>query len=339
MEKETSNCIPKKRIIREAPCVKRLNFDFIDEDFFNLYIENISNFINGIDYFMFLNKENDVNYDYIASKKDRFEDIIIKLYKDRSTEDYCQETVTSLIQIYNERFFKLIEFSHKNNIYFNYCSFSVYNKTFDIRYSEFNNHFIETEKLDFLKSEYKHILKIHQRLKNSAYLDDRMMNIIKNSKLKKIEFLEESLKNSNIEIKIFKNDLPSINHFHIEFIENKTDKLIINTPSIDIKKAFTSGNYLGQPTNDAANELFDYLIQYYRPEDNSSIKFINILHYLKNDANKDLYIFKVKQSEFKKIIQAKMGIEIKKFAKSERYIEAEKPILSALERSFQKNKG
>jgi hypothetical protein len=97
-------------------------------------------------------------------------------------------------------------------------------------------------------------------------------------------------------------------------------------------------NYLGQPTNDAANELFEYFIQYYRPEEKSSIKFINILHYLKNDANKDLYIFKVEQSDFKKIIQAKIGIEIRKFAKSERYIEVEKPILNSLERSFHKNK-
>jgi hypothetical protein len=98
-------------------------------------------------------------------------------------------------------------------------------------------------------------------------------------------------------------------------------------------------NYLGQPTNDKASELFEYLVQYYRPDDKSSIKFINILHYLKNDANKDLYIFKVKQLEFKKIIRAKIGIEIKKFAKSERYIEVEKPILNSLERGFQKNKG
>lgn len=101
----------------------------------------------------------------------------------------------------------------------------------------------------------------------------------------------------------------------------------------------SKNNYLGQPTNEAANQLFEYFMQYYRPDEKSSIKFINILHYLKNDANKDLYIFKVEQSEFKKIIQAKKGIEIKKFAKSERYIEVEKPILNSLERSFQKNKG
>jgi hypothetical protein len=338
MEKKTSNCIPKKLILSETPCVKSLNFDFIDEDFFNLYIENISNFIYGIDYFMFLNKEKDVNYDR-ASQNNRFEDIIIKLYKDRSTENFCQETVTQLIQIYNERFFKLIEFSHKNNIYFKYCSFSVYSKTFGIRYSEFNNQFIETEKLDFLKSEYKHILKTHQLLKNSAYLDDRMMNIIKKSKLKKIEFIEESLKNSNIEIKIFKNDLPSINHFHVEFIENKTDNLKINIPTIDLKNAFTSGNYLGQPTNEKANELFDFLIQYYRPDEKTSVKFVNILHYLKNDANKDLYIFNIKQPEFKEIIQTKFKIEIKKFAKSERYHDDEKSILNTLEGSFRNKKG
>ncbi|WP_395049150.1 hypothetical protein [Flavobacterium sp.] len=134
-------------------------------------------------------------------------------------------------------------------------------------------------------------------------------------------------------------DYPIFKKLHRElYPEYYAPKLEKEEGEFSIARA-TENNYLGQPTNDAANELFEYFIQYYRPEDKSSIKFINILHYLKNDANKDLYIFKVKQAEFKKIIQAKIGIEIKKFAKSERYFEAEKPILNSLERSFKKDKG
>ncbi len=95
-------------------------------------------------------------------------------------------------------------------------------------------------------------------------------------------------------------------------------------------------DYLGQASNENANSLFRFLIEYYRPEEKTSVKFVNILHFLKNDANKDLFIFKIKQMDFKKMILERAGIEIKKFAKSERYNEEEKPILNSLELTFRK---
>ena len=32
-------------------------------------------------------------------------------------------------------------------------------------------------------------------------------------------------------------------------------------------------SYLGQPTNDKANDLFEFLIQYYRPDEKTSVKY------------------------------------------------------------------
>jgi hypothetical protein len=105
----------------------------------------------------------------------------------------------------------------------------------------------------------------------------------------------------------------------------------------DLKEETTSENmYLGQASNENANKLFSFLMEYYRPEEKTSVKFVNILHFLKNDTDKDLFIFKVKQIDFKKMILEKAGIEIKKFAKSERYNEDEKPILNTLEHTFRK---
>lgn len=105
-----------------------------------------------------------------------------------------------------------------------------------------------------------------------------------------------------------------------------------------IEENTTDKNYLGKASNEKADKLFDFLIQYYRPDEKTSVKFINILHYLKNDANKELYIFKVKQTDFKEIIKRKVKIEINKFAKSERYCEDERPILDSLESSFRREK-
>lgn len=96
--------------------------------------------------------------------------------------------------------------------------------------------------------------------------------------------------------------------------------------------------YLGQSTNENANNLFDYLIKFYRPAEQTIVKYVNILHFLKNDAEKKHFIFTVKQDAYKTLVKEKTGIEIKKFAKSEQYNEIEKPIFHALEDTFIKKK-
>lgn len=124
-------------------------------------------------------------------------------------------------------------------------------------------------------------------------------------------------------------------------IENSIEQSRVNTENKDllaIGPEAPKNGYLGYPTNENANRLFDYLIEYYRPGEKTSVKYVNILHYLKKDAKKDLYIFNVKQLDFKQLIISKIGIEIKKFEISEQYSEVEKHILNSLETSFRKKK-
>ncbi|MDR6764472.1 hypothetical protein J2Y38_004705 [Flavobacterium sp. 2755] len=98
----------------------------------------------------------------------------------------------------------------------------------------------------------------------------------------------------------------------------------------------TEDTYLGQPTNTKGNQFFEFLVENYRPSQKTTVKYVNILHFLKKDADKKSFIFNLKQEEYKLLIKTRIGIEIKKFAKSERYDEVEKPILFALENSFLK---
>lgn len=110
-----------------------------------------------------------------------------------------------------------------------------------------------------------------------------------------------------------------------------------NAPALNSDTAPTE-KYLGQPTNKKANDFFDFLIEYYRPEDKTQIKYVNILHYLKNDADKEHFIFKVKQADYKILVENKTGIKISKFDTSVKYPEEEKPIFHSLENTFLKNK-
>lgn len=93
------------------------------------------------------------------------------------------------------------------------------------------------------------------------------------------------------------------------------------------------------PINENASKLFEWFVEYYRPDQKKSVKFINILHYFKNDANKEIYTFDLTQLEYKEMIKKKFDINITKFAKSEQYLEVEKPILKSKERNFIKSRG
>jgi hypothetical protein len=120
----------------------------------------------------------------------------------------------------------------------------------------------------------------------------------------------------------------------VEYIENWiNDKKEINQTEV----AILINDYLGQPTNDKANEFFEFLIENYRPDEKTKVKFVNILHFLKNDADKKHFIFKVKQNEYKKMIENK-GIKISKFEKSANYEDVEKHIFRSLETTFLKTK-
>jgi hypothetical protein len=127
------------------------------------------------------------------------------------------------------------------------------------------------------------------------------------------------------------------NDIEVRSIEqNTTQQRQTELASTDLSDTKTlAPKYLGQPTNENANNFFDFLIEYYRPEETTQIKYVNILHYLKNDADKIHFIFNIKQNDYQEMIKSK-GINISKFSKSAKYEEVEKPIFYSLENTFLK---
>lgn len=156
-----------------------------------------------------------------------------------------------------------------------------------------------------------------EQFDNLGYNDHKEMTI----KIQDFQFcIEEIIKTENSKV---------ISQYN--FIPGSKEQNLIETTTKE-------NSYLGQPTNDKANDLFEFLIQFYRPDEKTSVKYVNILHYLKKDSRKELYVFKVKQEDYKKIIKEKEGVLISKFQKSEKYNEEEKHILNTLETTFRNQK-
>lgn len=240
-----------------------------------------------------------------------------------------------LVQFINLTFEKLFLFSHENNIFFNKCSYTVYESTFENRFKDYKITFVDCNVIDFAKQEIEVLVNTTDFI--ITYFDKTNQKRNIDSFNKKIEFLQLILSDKNITTQIVKkSDLLDLFVNKVSFKQNEPQQP--EPESIDLSDTTATEEYLGQSTNENANEFFDFLIQYYRSEDKTQIKYVNILHYLKNDADKKHFIFKVKQSEYKILVNEKTGIDIKKFQKSERYTEEEKPIFHKLENTFLKNK-
>lgn len=102
----------------------------------------------------------------------------------------------------------------------------------------------------------------------------------------------------------------------------------------DIIKDDLSNSYRGEEANKLASELFDFLCKHYKKDKHTSVKYINILHYLRNDVDKRKYIFNLNQTRYRELIKKVANVNITKFSKSEKYDESERPILDELEMSF-----
>jgi hypothetical protein len=129
------------------------------------------------------------------------------------------------------------------------------------------------------------------------------------------------------------------NLIDVSFITQTIDNLSFN----DFEKKYESkeidlgvnDHYLGEATNKEAYKLFEFLCEYYMRDKKTSVKYINILHYLKNDVDKKIYIFHLTQEKYRVLIFEKTRTTISKFSKSEKYDEVEKPILDALVNTFE----
>lgn len=282
--------------------------------------------------------------DYYSKSYDRIELLIKKfLIKRHSQKKAFIKPINAVIQY--------LEFDFKSkHIVFNHEMLNKLSLDFYNRHSEYSSdatkEILENEiKIEFDKIK---LSELPENYNYSKFIKDiALIEVVKEFSrlirvnLRLLTMFYEGNKLEEFEIREYQNllldDYPIFKKLHRElYPDYYMYKLENDDKGLGIQLK-TEINYLGQPINDKASELFEFLIQYYRPDEISSVKYINILHYLKKDANKELYIFKVNQKKFKKMIIENVGIEIKKFAKSERYSEDEKPLLNSLERSFRKN--
>lgn len=271
------------------------------------------------------------------------------------------------------RYYDKMEFIIKKYLIINYNNKKSFNKIFNelsikvVDYKETKyKHILEDKTLNDL---YKTFLN-----KNEIYFTDAINEIFSNEIKKEFELLTKSdksitysfrnliidfaildviseikrLLSNNSRIIELAYELNRFDLFEIRYyagisIENYPVYLLLSDikyPKENIDKNLINQNlYLGQPSNSKANSLFDFLVENYRPNEKTNIKFINILHFLKKDVDKNIYIYNLKQKEYLELVKNKFQITIKKFAKSESYHEKEKPILSSLESSFRALRG
>jgi hypothetical protein len=94
----------------------------------------------------------------------------------------------------NLSFEKLFLFSHENNIFFKECSFTVYESTFESRFTEYKKTYVDTKLIDFASLEVPYLTH------NTSSILFRMLNKINRKRVsdsteKKFEFLTNKFKN------------------------------------------------------------------------------------------------------------------------------------------------
>lgn len=205
------------------------NYDFIVKDEFYNYVNQLHEFFTQLlVYFQAKSNNKLIAFEYYRHE----EDLINELYKEENIKNGNYKNETLAVKTFNERFFKTFEFSHKNELYYDWCSLHVYKKTLDHRYKDYNQRFVDTDEIEFMIEEYKKILYIYKYLDIVQFIDDRNKKIINKSKNQKNEFLLNFFKNKNIQVNIFHNELDRLELFHIEYKE--IEELVNNKELLDL---------------------------------------------------------------------------------------------------------
>jgi hypothetical protein len=123
--------------------------------------------------------------------------IDIKLSGGKETEKFY-----SYKEIISENLKNLIEVSHKNNIYFWCCTSLTYKNTLEDRWKKFENEFIDVEKIDFIKSDYKGLITLTNYYKNSSFWNKKVLQLLASSFEKKIQYLDDILSEFGIKASV-----------------------------------------------------------------------------------------------------------------------------------------
>lgn len=182
----------------------------------------------------------------------------------------------------NTGFDNLFKFSHKNNIYFIYCSSIVYENTFEDRCKDYENEFIDVKKIEFIKNEYYNVI---NKTEYFWYLSNwglKESELIQNARSKKLEFLENLLLENNY---IVRSNWDTIDSYDIEFIDLGNQITIQNT-NPKHENIFCNNGFV----------LFEHILnEYIKPTKGRQTDLI--FYYRKMYDNKPQYIHQ-KPTEF-----------------------------------------
>jgi hypothetical protein len=245
-----------------------------------------------------------------------------------------------LIAIYslthNDKIQSLRSFLNDTNLMYDY------QKT-NLNSDEFKSYLKSTcviieEKLTSTIDYYQHTKSGELEFKKAKEKYKDLFILLKNYKLELI-----SLGITESEYLAFKKDTETAFDFDID-TKKKSEPL----PNyLEIKKEFEEfikidkvqekEKYLFKGQSEESNRLFNYLVKKYRPSDKTRVKFINILYYMKNSKDMGKHKLKVTQEKYTPIIKKEFGFEIKKYEKSDFYLDDEEPILKQLKTDFLKD--
>ena len=130
-----------------------------------------------------------------------------------------EELLESIKRLIYDNSKQLYELSKKENIYWSFCSFSVYTNTYESRLSEFLNEKEHLTEQEFIEFEVENI----EKLKGIWYFDYFGQNVktaINSSWDKKITFLNDKLKN-------YENQIVSENDNIIDLCSTKLSEKLI----------------------------------------------------------------------------------------------------------------
>jgi len=239
-----------------------MNFDNITKENFKEYLEVFNELLLQINFSLFENENKDnpevnfenednieVNFEIEIDNEDTDPEII-QLYK-LNRNDLGIKDIFNLIDI---RFKKLFKFSHNNDIFFRFCSSKVYENTFEGRFKDFENKFIDVDKNEFIKKEIEEIL--NSKIFRYNLFSNENKIIIKNAKFKKIEFLKSISKDINFNI-IKKDELSLLDVINRYEVEIKTETPIITKPKANKSLLFNGSNLNLSERFKIANEVLN----------------------------------------------------------------------------------
>jgi hypothetical protein len=208
---------------------KFVDFDNILSREFNYLSDRLVEFNKGLFLYSYQKKQNNIRInDYFKDD----EDLINQLHSKRNIENGLFECEPNVVNVFNERFYKIFQNSHDNELYYMWCSFKAYIANFENRLKQYNDSFIGTEKLDFIKFEYAEVLCAYNILELNPFIDQRNLLIIEKAKAQKIEHFNKFLADENLQAKGVANNFKSYQPIIIDFIEKNTtessDLLAIN---------------------------------------------------------------------------------------------------------------